>query len=120
MENHHMTTLQLPVVGATFRPAEAKEALKSLSPGDSVELRADPNNEYDATAVAVWSGDHHIGFIPATDNGPVFKFLWDNDTTLDAEIIAFQSTLKPVIEFELPSDTALGDQPEFEQNAGDD
>lgn len=94
-----MTSLQCPLVGAHFRPAEAKAVLKSLSVGDRVELRADPTNQYDSTAVACWHSGQHLGFIPATDNSAVFAALMDG-AEIEAEIIAFENTYRPVLEID--------------------
>lgn len=93
-------TVQLPVVGATFRPADAKDLIRSMSVGDRVQLRADPDNAYDSTAVAVDKDGTHIGFLPAVHNKLVFAQLCDG-AEIEAEIVAFENTLKPVIEFDL-------------------
>lgn len=93
--------IQFTMVGAAFRPAEAKELIKALSIGAVVELRADPDNEYDSTAVAVYSDDVHIGFIPASENSAAFDFLMEGND-LEATVVGFASTLKPILEYELP------------------
>lgn len=98
--------LTVPMVGATFRPAEAKEIVRGLHIGARVALVADPNNEYDSTAVAVYSDDVHIGFIPKESNSALFAVLMDG-AEISATIIAFENTLKPVLEIsfdEMPAD----------------
>lgn len=96
--------LQVTMVGATFRPAKAKDIIKGLSIGDFVDLRADPDNEFDDTAVAVYYDDVHIGFVPKESNSALFASLQEgNEHT--AEIIAFESTIKPVLEIDLNGDT---------------
>jgi hypothetical protein len=94
--------LQLTMVGAAFRPAEAKEIVRALTIGDKVQLRADPNNEYDTTAVAVYHDDVHIGFIPKESNSAIFAVLMDG-AQISAEVIAFESTLKPILEIHFDS-----------------
>lgn len=89
--------LTVPMVGATFRPAEAKEIVRGLHIGNRVQLQADPDNEYDSTAVAVYSDDVHIGFIPKESNSALFTVLMDG-AEISAEIIAFENSLKPVLE----------------------
>lgn len=89
--------LTVTMVGATFRPAEARDIVKSLGIGDRVQLRADPSNEYDSTAVAVYSDDVHIGFIPKDSNSALFAVLMDG-AEITGQIIAFENTLKPVLE----------------------
>jgi hypothetical protein len=89
------------MVGAAFRPAEAKEIIRGLHIGAQVQLVADPNNEYDSTAVACYVDDVHIGFVPKEENGPAFYALEDG-AEITGTVIAFESSLKPVIEYELP------------------
>lgn len=94
--------LQVTMVGASFRPASAKEALKQLAIGDKLELRADPDNQYDTTAVACYYAHHHLGFIPRDSNSALFAVLMDG-AEISAEIIAFETTLKPVLEIHFDS-----------------
>lgn len=89
--------LTVTLMGASFRPAAAKDVIRGLSIGDTVELVADPDNEYDSTAVAVYSGKTHIGFIPRESNSALFAVLMDG-AEISAKIIAFENTLKPVLE----------------------
>lgn len=89
--------LQLTLMGANFRPAEARELVKHLNIGDTVHLQADPDNQYDATAVAVYYDDVHIGFIPKESNSALFAVLMDG-AEISATVIAFESTLKPILE----------------------
>lgn len=89
--------LTVTMVGAAFRPAAAKDIIKRMHIGDTVELRADPDNAYDTTAVAVYSDDTHIGFVPKESNSHLFSLL-TNGEEVTAEVIAFENTLKPVLE----------------------
>lgn len=94
--------LQLTMVGAAFRPAAAKDIVRSLSIGDRVQLQADLDNECDSSAVAVYYDDVHIGFIPKESNSAIFAVLMD-DAEISAEVIAFENTLKPVLEIHFDS-----------------
>lgn len=106
--------LQVTMVGATFRPAEAKDIVRGLTIGDRVQLQADPDNQYDTAAVAVYYDDVHIGFIPKESNSVLFAILMDG-AEISAEIIAFENTLKPVLEIHLePAPDGLTDG-SFEQ-----
>ena len=102
--------LTVPMVGATFRPAAAKEIIKQLRIGDTVQLQADPNNEYDRTAVAVYYDGAHLGFIPKESNSALFAVLMDG-AEISAEIIAFENTLRPVLEIHF--DYMPADEDEF-------
>lgn len=94
--------LTVPLVGSTFRPPSAREALKQLKIGDKLDLRADPDNEYDSTAVAVYYAHHHVGFIPKESNSAIFAVLMDG-TEISAEIVAWENSLKPVLEIHFDS-----------------
>lgn len=94
--------LQVPLMGANFRPREAKDVIRALGIGDTVRLEADPDNEYDATAVAVYSDETHIGFIPKESNSAIFAVLMEG-AQISATIIAFQTELKPVLEISFDS-----------------
>lgn len=50
------------VAGARHR--EAAVAAAALAPGDPLELRREPGNEYDANAIAVHGGGEQLGFAP--------------------------------------------------------
>lgn len=102
--------LTVTMVGAAFRPAEAKDIVRALNIGDRVQLIADPDNEYDTTAVAVYSDDVHIGFIPKESNSALFAVLMDG-AEISAEIIAFENTLKPILEIHF--DSMPADENEF-------
>lgn len=43
----------LPIVGSSFRPP-AQDILNVLSVGTNLELEAEPDNQHDANAIAVW------------------------------------------------------------------
>lgn len=88
------------LVGANFRSSEAKDALRTTGIGDILGLEADPDNEYDSSAVRVTLGQHHVGFIPRAINGPIFEQLIAGET-LTATIVAFNSPLSPILEIEL-------------------
>ena len=48
-----MTTFSVPLVGSHFRPP-AKSILACLPANAQLEVRQEPENPYDSTAVAVW------------------------------------------------------------------
>jgi len=89
-----------PLVGASFRESEDRDALRAASIGTICDLQADPENEYDNTAVAVYIDSHHIGFIPKDMNGPIFAHL-SAGSEATATIISFEKPLRPILEIEL-------------------
>lgn len=91
--------MNFQLVGASFRPAEAKAVLKELEIGDEVDLRAEPTNPYDAFAVAVDYEGEHIGYVPRGQNFELSEVL-NGGAQLTATLTAFPGTLKPTFEVE--------------------
>lgn len=96
-----MTIITTTLAGANFRPADAREVTKRLVIGETLELEQDPFNEYDASAVKVIAEDIFIGYIPKADNKEIFNAL-SRGELITAEVVAFEASLKPVLEIELP------------------
>ena len=88
------------LMGANFRPASAKEILREAAIGQYLDLEPDPENEYDATAVKILIDGEHVGFIAAKDNKRVFEHLMEGNEA-QAEIVSFESPLKPLLEINL-------------------
>jgi hypothetical protein len=55
----------IPVAGVTFRPESLPDP--SFDPGRRLALVAEPENEHDPNAVAVWNEERtlHAGYVPA-------------------------------------------------------
>ena len=100
-----MPTIQCTLAGANFRPSEARAVCKALNIGDELDLEADPTNEYDSNAVKVIAEGEFIGFIPKTDNGPIVAAL-NRGEEVRVSVVAFESSIKPVLEVELGDDVA--------------
>lgn len=100
----HITTT---LAGCNFRPVEARHACKALEIGEQLLLEADPFNKYDGNAVKVLTADDHageghfIGFIARADNSAIFAALQRGEE-LSCEVIAFESSIKPILEIDLP------------------
>lgn len=90
-----------PLVGASFRSSADREALKGASIGDICDLRADPDNAYDDTAVAVDLSDYHVGFIPKDMNTELYERLMSGEEAT-ATIVSFEKPLRPILEINLP------------------
>lgn len=56
------------LTGVSFRPTTAKMIVAQLAVGDTLDLERDPNNPYDANAIAVYAEGEHLGFIPKEHN----------------------------------------------------
>jgi len=89
-----------PLVGVTFRGAEAKEIVKSLTPddGNQLFLEAEPDNDYDSHAVKVIHQPTHVhlGYLARENNYAVFVAL-ERDEKLNIKIIGFENTIKPIL-----------------------
>lgn len=94
------------LAGANFRPAEAKDALRTLERGAQLRLERDPENAYDSNAVKVLYDEpvvegegvreHFIGFVAKADN-PVIAAMLDGEPG-DSEAPYFAEGHTPVVE----------------------
>ena len=105
--------MQFTMVGANFRPSQARALVKELSIGDMLDLRRDEDNEYDENAIAVYSDDTHIGFVPKTHNSALAASMAAG-AVYDAEVIAFESTLKPILDVDFAGESYGRQQDEAE------
>lgn len=51
----------------------ATEYIRGLSPGETLELRPEPTNEYDCNAVEIYHLDKKLGYIPRTFSYEIAK-----------------------------------------------
>lgn len=101
------------VVGITFRPASAKEAMDSLVIGDRLLFEPEPSNPYDSNAVKVIEPEsgEFIGYLSRESNSEVAEHLAD-DNPYHCEIVSFLSTRKPHVRIELYDREEEGDDSE--------
>lgn len=85
--------------GAQFRSAEDREHLKSLGAGDELEVKRDADNKYDANAIGLWHGGHHLGFV-AKEVAEEIAPLMDEGMEFRCFIHSFLSTIKPYVVIE--------------------
>jgi hypothetical protein len=60
-----MPTYTVAIRGTKFRPPEAREVAKHLTPHESVLLEPEPKNPYDENAIKIIVKDQFIGFVQA-------------------------------------------------------
>jgi hypothetical protein len=60
---------------AGFRYYEGPGLVTRLRPGDTLMLRAEPDNPHDPRAVAVYFGRHKLGYVPRRKNAVVSRLL---------------------------------------------
>lgn len=90
-------TYFVQLVGASFRPAEARDIVRTLEIGEEVGLERDPNNPHDANAVLVIADNMHIGFV-ARDDAAVIAPLLDAGETFSARVDSRSGPLKVGLE----------------------
>jgi hypothetical protein len=99
--------LNITLAGANFRPADAKDFIKTMLNRDTkVLLEREPMNQYDANAIKIICLDDmddqvFIGYVPKTDNAVLAQHL-DTDGEYTIKHTGFAGDLKPIfrIEFE--------------------
>lgn len=67
--------MRYSIVGTKWRGERAVAVLNELRPGAELMLVRDPLNPHDPRAVAVWSGDVCVGFVPKASNIAVAEFI---------------------------------------------
>lgn len=86
--------LHFPLMGASFRPSEARETVRGLQAGDELTLEPDTNNKYDAFAVRVLYDGEHIGYLPKGHNTIVFEALCNHED-VSCSVFYSDNNLKP-------------------------
>ncbi len=93
------------LVGVNFRPAEAREVVKSCQTGHVFDLAAEPSNPYDANAVQVIdpATGHFVGYLSRESNMETAAHL-NAGKAARATIVSFLGTYKPHLLIELLED----------------
>lgn len=96
--------MNLTLVGASFRPKDAKDVLASLSEGDIVQLVREPDNKYDPNAIQIHYDDHFIGFVAKHEAAVIademdLALQEDPATYFEATITAKPSRWSAVMEY---------------------
>jgi hypothetical protein len=71
MNDRHFSNFNL----AGFTYYDGIEVFSNLKIGSPLMLKAEPENKYDPSAVAIWYDDKKLGFVPREENELLFKFL---------------------------------------------
>jgi hypothetical protein len=66
-------------VGMHFRGGGAKDIAAALTPGDTVRLEREPENQFDAYAIKVLVEDMHIGYIERGQAAWISPLIDDGD-----------------------------------------
>lgn len=79
---------------AGFQYHDGPTLIDRLRPGDRLTLLREPDNSYDRLAVAVHTGDSHLGYLPRTGNG-VPAALMDQGRRLRARVLTVAPQARP-------------------------
>lgn len=86
------------LVGTHFRGKDAVAAIAQLVPGDTLQLQAEPENEYDENAVATMLNGEHVGYLSRDNNTQVAEALAAGEEPTST-VIDFDGK-KPVLSIE--------------------
>jgi len=78
MEDTIMKTIQRHLANfhiAGFTYWDGVDVFDQLKIGQELQLKADPENDYDPRAVAIYFGDVKLGYVPRDSNREIRKFL---------------------------------------------
>lgn len=81
---------------AGFTYYEGSECFQQLVIGTELRLELEPENKYDARAVAIYFKEFKLGFVPRSDNRIIYKLLTVGlDERLTARVQAADGTENP-------------------------
>lgn len=72
-ETMHRHFINFDIAGFSYW--DGALVLEELKPGMRLEMVREEENKFDAYAVALYYGEHKLGFVPRTDNHDLSKFL---------------------------------------------
>jgi len=73
MKNIQRHYANFHIAGFTFY--DGIDVFDQLKIGKELILKSDPDNQYDARAVAIYFEDTQLGYVPRTENREIRKFL---------------------------------------------
>lgn len=83
-----------PIAGLTYY--DAVQCFDQFKIGMPLRLQMEQDNKYDARAVALYCGEHKIGFVPRAENRMIYKLLkLGHDPLLDCRIQQLDPTAHP-------------------------
>jgi hypothetical protein len=78
---------------AGFSHWEGDKAFKKLEPGTSLSMKAESDNPFDPSAVALYCQDFKLGYIPADKNDLISRFMFFGyEDAFEARIIHVDMT----------------------------
>ena len=96
-----MPTYNSALMGANFRPNEAKEIVRALQSGDVLTAEREPGNPYDPNAIMVRKDDAHLGYIGRGLAEELSPLIDNHGAALSLRVSGFLNPLKPYLAVEL-------------------
>jgi hypothetical protein len=75
------------IAGVVFRGESAINAINELEIGDELILKPEPENEFDSNAIAIYSGEVHLGYVPKKFSAELAAALEITDYECIVEVI---------------------------------
>ncbi len=79
------------IVGMNHRGSE--DFVKSLPAGVDATLVREPQNPFDANAVAVWIGGRHVGYVPKAQNKVLADFIDETGQRWETPVVLAEDGL---------------------------
>lgn len=80
---------------AGFTYYEGSEAFENFKIGTKLQLKLEPENKFDARAIALFYNDFKLGFVPRTENRIIYKLLKIGFEGLETKIQRIDATAHP-------------------------
>ncbi|TQD37001.1 HIRAN domain-containing protein [Haloflavibacter putidus] len=92
-KKHREHLCNFPIAGFTYY--EGAIAFKELSIGSQLSLKAEPDNQYDPRAIAVYSQEYKLGYVPRNENRIIYKLLKVGFTDFEARVQQIDAQAHP-------------------------
>lgn len=77
---------------AGFSYWDGAKIIGSLSPGDKLDLKVEPENPYDPEAVALYKDGNKLGYIPSDRNSAISQLLFFGHDIFEAYVFQIDPT----------------------------
>ena len=89
--SRHLATCHL----AGFQHHEGALALKDMKPGKKLSLVPEPDNPFDAEAVALYFKGRKVGYVPSSENSLPFRLMYFAHDAVEARILQVDPKAAP-------------------------
>ena len=89
--SRHLVTCHI----AGFQHHEGALALKDMKPGKKLSLVPEPDNPFDAEAVALYYKGRKVGYVPSSENSLPFRLMYFAHDAVEARILQVDPEAAP-------------------------